>query len=74
MANDDMKHSIQDVISGMMERVLNRVLYDWTFDNFVDINMCDGNLYSTEHFEIRFSGELTWGLGSLKFLPEPQVN
>jgi hypothetical protein len=36
-----------------------RPLNDWTFDKIIDINKCDRNLYSTERFEIRFSGELT---------------
>ena len=33
----------------------------WTFDNFIDINMCNEIPYSTENTQTGILGELTWG-------------
>jgi hypothetical protein len=61
MANDDMKHSIQDVISGMMERVLNRVLYEDPFlkdehkaKKPIYAALVPDEIFKGSHFERRF--------------------
>ena len=46
----------------------------WTFDNFIDINMCNEIPYSTENTQTGILGELTWGLEHLRYVLEPQVN
>ena len=47
---------------------------NWTFDKTLDIKCEFVNLYSTTNSFSRQMRELTWGLGSLEFLPKPQVN
>ena len=50
------------------------LLNDWTFDNIIDINMCNEIPYSTENTQTGILGELTWGLGHLRYVLQPQVN